>query len=227
MASDPSSNIPVKLTLSEAPVPYSSSRRTECVIDLSGLWYTLRVLRGLDPQSQNHWHHLLCGLYLPALSAFGAAGGRSTHPGLCPQGLLSSCQTGPCLGPLLCNVIKWLVVFVAHIMCQIVQNYFSISKASIRESVWTWILVVQRAHNRSPYWVPDHFKMGRRNPKAIKRFTFVKHSCFWTIRSEEFTCAAAEAPERDSVLVAHVPIVCLHQLWNWTAWHFFFFAEAA
>lgn len=125
MASDPSSNIHVKLTLLEAPAPYSSSRRTECVTDLSGLWYILRVLHGLDPESQNHWHHLLCGLYLPVvLSSFGAAGGRSTHPGLCPQGLLSGCQTGPCLGPLLCNVIKWLVVFVAHIMCPIVQSYF-------------------------------------------------------------------------------------------------------
>ena len=108
-------------------------------------------------------------------------------------------------------------------MCQIVQKYFSISKASIFDSVWTWILAVQTAYNCSPYYIPDYFRVGRRSTRTIKRFTSVKHSWFWTIKCEELTCAVAEALERDSVLVARVPTVCLHQTWNGTAWPFFFF----
>lgn len=111
---------------------------------------------------------------------------------------------------------------IAHVMCQIVQKYFSISKARIFDSVWTWILVVQTAYNCFPYYIPDYFRVGRENPRTMKRFTSVKHSWFWTIKCEELTCAVAEALERDSVLVAHVPTVCLHQTWNWAAWPSFF-----
>ena len=84
-------------------------------------------------------------------------------------------------------------------------------------------IVIQTAYNCSPYFVPDYLRVGRGNPRTMKRFTSVKCWWFWTIKCEELTCAVAEALERDPVLVAHVRAVCLHQTWNWTAWPFFFF----
>lgn len=46
--------------------------------------------------------------------------------------------------------------------------------------MWTWILVVQTAYNCSPYYIPDYFRVGRENPRTMKRFTSVKYSWFWT-----------------------------------------------